>query len=132
VAALTCIRKTGVSPFYDEQRDAVKYMSSVVMMELFAGAFTERDRKLIGGITATFKKVGRILTPSVTVYEEAGDVLRRLQTSGGYNLARTRSLANDVLIALSARTIGAIVLTQNERDFSAIQGIRPFKLAVPA
>jgi hypothetical protein len=114
------------------QRGAVKYMSAVVMMELLAGAFAERDRKLLGGITATFAKVGRILTPSVTVYEEAGDVLRRLQTSRGYNLAGSYSLANDVLIALSARTIGATVITQNERDFSAIQGIRPFKLAVVA
>jgi predicted nucleic acid-binding protein len=114
------------------QRDAVKYMSAVVLMELLAGAFAARDRKLLSGLTATFTKVGRILTPSAAVYEEAGDVLRRLQTSGGSNLARASSLVNDVLIALSARSIGATVITQNERDFFAIQGIRPFKLAVVA
>jgi hypothetical protein len=32
-----------------------------------------------------------------------------------------------VLIALSARSIGATVVTQNERDFRAIQTIRPFR-----
>jgi predicted nucleic acid-binding protein len=37
---------------------------------------------------------------------------------------------NDVLIALSARTIGAIVYTQNGRDFAAIQSVRQFKLAL--
>jgi hypothetical protein len=31
---------------------------------------------------------------------------------------------------LSARSIGATVITQNERDFTAIQSIRPFKLSV--
>ena len=39
-------------------------------------------------------------------------------------------LVNDVLIALSARSIGASVITQNERDFAAIQSVRPFKLLV--
>jgi predicted nucleic acid-binding protein len=39
-------------------------------------------------------------------------------------------LVNDVLIALSARSIGATVITQNERDFAAIQTIRPFKMAL--
>ncbi len=48
----------------------------------------------------------------------------------GYNLATTSSLVNDVLIALSARTIGAVVYTQNERDFAAIQSVRQFKLAL--
>jgi len=37
---------------------------------------------------------------------------------------------NDVLIALSARASGAVVVTQNERDFRAIQAIRPFRLEV--
>ena len=35
---------------------------------------------------------------------------------------------NDVLIALSAHASGAVVVTQNERDFRAIQAIRPFRL----
>ena len=67
---------------------------------------------------------------SVTIYEEAGDVLRRLQESRGYTVASAYGLVNDVLIALSARSIGATVITQNERDFVAIQTIRPFKLAL--
>jgi predicted nucleic acid-binding protein len=37
---------------------------------------------------------------------------------------------NDVLIALSARSIGATVVTSNARDFAAIREIRPFKLTV--
>lgn len=112
------------------QREAVKYLSAVVLMELSAGAFSTRDRRLVREVTSAFAKVGRILVPTVTIYEEAGDVLRRLQESRGYTVASAYGLANDVLIALSARSIGATVITRNERDFVAIQTIRPFKLAL--
>ncbi len=109
---------------------AVKYLSAVVMMELFAGTTSDRDRKVLKGVTDTFEKLGRIVTPSTTAYKEAGEVLRRLQILKGYNLRRAYSLVNDVLIALSARSIGATVVTRNKRDFIAIQDVRPFKLTI--
>jgi len=112
------------------QREAVKYLSAVVLMELSAGAFSARDRRLVREVTSAFTKADRILLPTVTIYEEAGDLLRRLQESRGYTVASAYGLVNDVLIALSARSIGATVITQNERDFVAIQTIRPFKLAL--
>jgi len=114
------------------QREAVKYLSAVVFMELSAGAFSAGDRRLVREVTSAFAKAGRILVPTVTVYEEAGDVLRQLQQSRGYTMASAYGLVNDVLIALSARSIGATVITQNERDFVAIQMIRPFKLSLVA
>jgi predicted nucleic acid-binding protein len=114
------------------QPGAVKHLSSIVMMELWAGAFSPRDRRLLRNITTSFAKVGRILLPALTVYEEAGEVLRRLQLFRGYTSIGASALVNDVLIALSARSVGATVVTQNERDFVAIQSIRPFKLSVVA
>ena len=38
--------------------------------------------------------------------------------------------SNDVLIALSARSIGATIVTQNEGHFRAIQAVSPFQLVV--
>jgi predicted nucleic acid-binding protein len=64
------------------------------------------------------------------VFAEAGDALGRMQTDQGYNVGASHSIANDVLIALSARSIGASVVTQNERDYRAIQALRPFQLVV--
>jgi len=64
------------------------------------------------------------------MYQEAGEVLRKLQDSLGYTLASAHGLVNDVLIALSALSIGAVVITQNDRDFATIQKIRPFKLSI--
>jgi len=112
------------------QRDAVKYLSTVVVLELYAGAFSPRDRRALRGIVSAFERAGRMLVPSSAVWEDAAHVLRALQTSRGSVGAGYRSLVNDVLIALSARAIGAIVTTGNERDFAAICRVRPFKLVI--
>lgn len=112
------------------QRDAVTYLSSIVVMELYAGAFSDRERRLVRRLVATFARPGRLIVPTEPVYEDAGHVLRDLQASEDYDLSRARGLSNDVLIALSARAIGATVITQNERHFTAIRRIRPFRLAI--
>ena len=112
------------------QRDVVKQLSAVVLMELLAGAFTARDRKLIHDIAQQFTKANRMVTPTVSLYREAGDVLRRLQRLRGYSMPSAHGIVNDVLIALSARSIGATVITQNERHFTAIQSLARFKLIV--
>ena len=64
------------------------------------------------------------------MFADAGDVLRRLQAERGYNIGASHSIANDVLIALSARSIGATVVTQNEADYRAIREVTPFRLVV--
>ena len=115
------------------QRDAVKYLSAVVMLELYAGAVSLHDRRIVRSLVAAFDRADRVLVPSGTVYEDAGHVLRALQESRGSHVAGFHSLVNDVLIALSARMIGATIVTSNARDFTAIRTIRPFKLnVVPA
>jgi predicted nucleic acid-binding protein len=105
------------------QRDAVKYLSAVVMLELYAGAFSPRDRRIVRRVVTAFDRAERILVPASAIYEEAGHVLRALQESRGYRVAGSPSLVNDVLIALSARAIGATVLTSNARDFAAIREV---------
>jgi len=112
------------------QPDAIKFMSAVVMMELLAGAHSPLDQRRLQDLFRTFAKLGRIITPSSATYEEAGEVLRQLQITHRYHLRRSHSLTSDVLIALSARTIGGTVVTQNKRDFLAIQSIRAFKLSL--
>jgi predicted nucleic acid-binding protein len=107
---------------------AVKHLSAVVLMELRAGACSLRDRRLLLGFERAFRRVGRLLAPPPVAYSEAGDILRLLQSRHGYQLASSHSIVNDVLIALSARSIGAVVVTQNARDYRAIRSIRPFRL----
>jgi predicted nucleic acid-binding protein len=114
------------------QRDAVKHLSAVVLMELRAGAFGVRDRRLVQRVESAFARAGRILLPSRAVFAEASEVLQRLQAKHGFHLESSHSIVSDVLIALSARSIGATVVTQNERHYRAIQAVRSFQLVVVA
>ena len=50
--------------------------------------------------------------------------------AAGYSIGGSHSILNDVLIALSARSIGATVVTQNERDYRAIERISSFRLTI--
>jgi predicted nucleic acid-binding protein len=112
------------------QRDTVKHLSALVLMELRAGAFSKSDRRLVERVEGAFAKAGRILVPSRTVFEEAGDVLRRLQAERGFRIKGHHSVVADVLIAMSARSIGATVVTENGRHYRAIQSVRPFHLII--
>lgn len=112
------------------QRDTVKHLSTVVLMELRAGAFSSSDHRLVQQVERAFAKAGRILLPSRAVFAEAGDTLRRLQTDRGFRIETSHSMVGDVLIALSARSIGATVVTENERHYRAIQAVRPFRLRI--
>lgn len=108
----------------------LKNLSAVVLLELEAGAFSKRDQRLVAKLARGFEMVGRIIVPTASDYQEGGRLLRRLQEEKGYDLSKAYSLVNDVLIALSARRIGAIVITQNAKDFEAIRELCPFSLMV--
>ena len=95
-----------------------------------AGAFSRKDRRLVDQLARGFERAGRILVPTASDYREGGQLLRRLQEEKGYDLSKAYSLVNDVLIALSARRMGAMVITRNARDFEAIRALRPFSLLV--
>lgn len=112
------------------QQDAVKYLSTVVVLELYAGASTPRDRRTVSRVVSAFERAGRILVPTGAVFQDAGHVVRVLHQRRGLQPGTPPPLINDVLIALSARAIGATVVTANARDFTAIQAVRPFALTV--
>lgn len=108
----------------------VRYMSTVVLLELQAGALKAKAAEAVRDLYGTFQQTGRLLSPSPHAFWEAGSVLRTLQQRHGFDLRRRFRLVNDCLIALSSRQIGATVLTRNERDFRLIQQVAPFSLVV--
>jgi predicted nucleic acid-binding protein len=98
-------------------------------MELRAGAFRPADRRVLDRLQGSFETAGRLLAPTRTVFAEAGDTLRRLYAQG-YDRRAGYSIVRDVLIALSARSIGATLVTRNARDYRAIAKLRPFRLSI--
>lgn len=108
----------------------VRYMSTVVLLELQAGALEPAAARAVGDLHRTFTRTGRLLSPSPETFWRAGSVLRLLQRRQGFDLRTRFRLVNDCLIALSSRQVGATVITRNERDFRLIQQVVRFSLVV--
>ena len=60
------------------------------------------------------------MTPTERHWIDAAEILARIKEREGYDAGKIRDLGLDVLIALSARSIGATLVTCNEADFRAI------------
>lgn len=104
-----------------------RYLSAVVWMELRAGATTPKAIRGVERLAAVYGQLGRIVAPPAQVWGLAGGVVDRLRRRGFE--ARRASLVNDVLVALTARSLGAAVLTA-DADFQAIQRIERFALEI--
>jgi predicted nucleic acid-binding protein len=94
-------------------------MSSVVAMELRAGCRTPVEVRTLNKILAPFEGTQRLLYPNHRAWVRAGAILADLQV----DRAKRQSLVHDTLIALSALSIGACVVTVNRRDFEALERI---------
>ncbi|MBI3756400.1 MAG: hypothetical protein HY267_00335 [Deltaproteobacteria bacterium] len=108
----------------------LRHMSTVVLLELRAGAFTSAATRAVEDLYATFARTRRLLAPTPDTFWRVGAVLATLQRRFGYDLKGRTRLVNDCLIALSSRQIGATVFTHNRRDFATIRRVVPFKLVV--
>ena len=100
--------------------------SSVVLLELYTGALETEEKKLI---TKMKRDLG-IINPTPGNWIESGAILNGLIKRYGFGYRRIRDLVNDTLIAMSARSNGATVITNNSDDFEIIKKLRHFNLMV--
>jgi len=105
------------------------YLSSIVLMELRAGAHTKEAIKAVNELRNFFKRLNRIITPTLKDYDKAGEAIAKLQSLKGYTIKKCASITNDCLIATSAKGIGAILYTQNKKDLQAIKDVFDFKVS---
>jgi predicted nucleic acid-binding protein len=100
--------------------------SSVVLAELWRGVSSAAEREFL----RVFEKNHPILTPTEKNWLESGRILAKIHADHGFEPHKLRDLHFDVLIALTARTYGACLITSNRTDFELIRGYRDFKLEV--
>jgi predicted nucleic acid-binding protein len=100
--------------------------SSVVLAELWRGAATPSDRKFLSALARNHP----ILTPIRNNWLESGEILARMRAHHGFAPTKLRDLHFDVLIALTARSHGARLITTNRTDFELIHRYRQFRLEV--
>jgi predicted nucleic acid-binding protein len=100
--------------------------SSVVLAELWRGATKPAERSFL-------RELGRdhpILTPTEENWLESGQILGKMHADKGFLPEKLRDLHFDVLIALTARSHGARLITSNRADFELIRGYREFQQEV--
>jgi len=110
-----------------------EYLHSVVVQELRAGVKPGRSLRLLEReVLGPFISRDRLITPSFKAWEKSGDVLRNLARREGLELRVLRkSFANDVLLAISCREAGVILVTDNLADFRRIRRVIPFDFIPP-
>jgi predicted nucleic acid-binding protein len=110
-----------------------EYMSAVVAQELIAGTRGASDRrKLERHVLRVYARHGRVVTPSQRVWEKSGAVLADLVRREGLELQRvSKTFGNDILIAVSCREAGCILVTNNSRDFERIARVSRFRFVAP-
>ena len=98
--------------------------SSVVLHELLRGARSQNEKHFVFDL----QERSHVVTPSARHWMDAAELLHAIRKREHYDVSKLRELAFDVLIALSARSIGATLITCNKIDFQAIRRYLPFHL----
>jgi predicted nucleic acid-binding protein len=96
-------------------------LSSVVALELRAGARVPAQERAVSDLVALYATRNRVMVPSLAAYVEGGRVLAALGAREGVDVSRAGSLVGDVLIATSCRESAVRLVTENIRDFAAVQ-----------
>src|SRR5271163_2441785 len=100
--------------------------SAVVMAELWRGVVTPADREAL-------LELGRnhpTLAPTENNWLESGEILAKIRADRGFAVHKLRDLHFDVLIALTARSHGARLITSNRADFEMINSYRKLQLEI--
>lgn len=110
-----------------------EYLSVIVAQELRAGIRRPQDRKALEKhLLNVFERAHRTITPSPAAWHRSGDLLADMARKDGLEIARiSQSFANDVLLALSCREAGCLLVTDNARDFLRIRRFVQFEFTPP-
>lgn len=98
--------------------NVIRFASAVVLMELRLGANTPKREKAVDRIEAAFSG-NRVVAPASYLFPQAGRLFRALYGGTAQESDRLGPI-NDLLIALTAREIGATVVTSNLTEFNRI------------
>jgi predicted nucleic acid-binding protein len=109
-----------------ESVDGLVRMSSVVLAELLRGMTGPAEHKFLRTLARNYP----VLTPTQKDWLESGEILAKIRADQGFEPHKLRDLHFDVLIALTARSHGARLITTNRADFELISRCRQIKLEV--
>ena len=93
-------------------------------------AADRRSRAYVEDFIRPLERTGRVVTPTFDDWVEASALVTAIELRDRGWRSKLPALLNDILIALSARRVGAMVLTRNRDDFLVIRRHKGFSLRV--
>jgi predicted nucleic acid-binding protein len=99
-----------------------KYLSAIVLMELWAGAKTRKAERLLSQLQKPYMDAGRIVTLKADHYITIGNIYSDLPAEY-MELCKRADFMNDVQIAMTALSIGATLYTENVTHFNLIRSM---------
>jgi predicted nucleic acid-binding protein len=118
--------RTGRHQHRIDRLNCLVRLSSVVLAELWRGATESAERDFLRAL----EKNHGILTPTEKNWLESGRLLADISADKGFTPHKLRDLHFDVLIALTARSHGARVITSNRADFELISSYRKIQMEI--
>ena len=100
--------------------------SAVVLAELSRGATKAAELEFVERLARNHP----ILTPTENIWLDSGRLLSKIHADKGFAPEKLRDLHFDLLIALTARAVGARLVTSNRADFELIAGYRKLELEI--
>lgn len=101
-----------------------KYLSSYVLMELWAGVKTIQTSRIIEKLQKPYLKAGRVITLTTDQFITIGQILSDISVSQK-NKIKNAGFISDLCIGMSALSIGATLYTANKNDFVIIKPSLP-------
>ena len=109
-----------------EALDGVLRTSAVVLAELWRGVRSPDDHAFLESLERNYP----VLAPTEKNWIESGRLLAKIRDDKHLAPEKLRDLHFDVLIALTARSYGARLITSNRVDFEMIRNCRNFDLEI--
>ena len=101
-----------------------KYMSAIVLTELWAGAKSKQAGRIIEKLQSSYIKADRIIPLSFNDSIKAGQIISDFPENLK-NKIKTAGFIHDIYVSLTAISIGAALYTENKSDFELIKEYLP-------
>ena len=107
-----------------QRRGTIKYLSGIVLTELWAGTKTKKAKKLINQLQKPYLRVGRVVTLGASSFIAMGQFFADLPNQYD-TLAKNAGFVNDVHLAFTTLSIGALLYTEDKSHFQIIKNRVP-------
>lgn len=102
------------------------WMDALVAAELIAGCRSPSERRVVDALIAPFARADRVRAATATDLADGGRALSKLRERG-IHLRNPAGALIDATIAVTTLRVGALLVSQNARDFEKLAEVLPLR-----